>query len=248
MKHVTVDDRRQAFVAKTEEEAYEFCVQSFIEEAKKAIAARASFSVALSGGQTPARMYELLTEPSSALLVNWPLLDVFWGDERCVPPTDPESNYGQAMQYFGRDPLNQAKIHRIKADSEEREKAAREYEKLVLKSCSSGRLDMILLGIGEDGHTASLFPKTAALKEEQKLFVPNFVPQKNVWRQTITFPAIDQARAVYVIAIGKSKSKILKQIFFGEYTVDEIPAQRLGIPTNPVYYILDKKSAYGLGL
>lgn len=248
MKHVTVDERRQAFVAKTEDEAYEFCVHTFIEESQKAIAARASFSVALSGGQTPLRMYELLTEPSSALRVNWPLLEVFWGDERCVPPTDPESNFGQAMQYFERPPLNQAKFHRMKAEVEDREKAAREYEKLVLKSCSSGRLDMVLLGIGADGHTASLFPKTAALKEEQKLFVPNFVPQLNSWRQTITFPAIDQARAVYVLAFGKTKSKILKQIFFGEYTSEEIPARRLGIPTNPVYYILDKKSAYGLGL
>ena len=100
MKRVVIDERRNVLIAKTEEEAYDFCVQTFIEEAKKSIAARATFSVALSGGQTPLPLYEKLSEPSSALLVNWPLVEIFWSDERALPPTDPESNYGSVLQFF----------------------------------------------------------------------------------------------------------------------------------------------------
>jgi len=248
MKRVTVDERRQVFIAKTEEEAYEFCAQTFIEQAKKAISARGSFSVALSGGSTPLPLYELLTEPSSALLVNWPLLELFWGDERCVPPDDEESNYGNAMEYLTRPPLDQSKKHRFVGESTHLEKAARDYEKKLKNSCVDQRLDMILLGIGNDGHTASLFPNTTALKEEKKLCVANHVPQKKCWRLTLTFPAINLARSIYVLALGKGKSKILKKILFGPETPDEIPAQRIGTRKSPAYFVIDKKAAHGLGL
>jgi 6-phosphogluconolactonase len=248
MKRVIVDERRHVFVANTEDEAYDFCLQTFTEEVKKAIAARASCAVALSGGKTPLRLFKRFTEPSSSLLVNWPLLDIFWCDERCVPATDAESNYGNAMQYLSLPPLDQAKIHRLLGDAENLDKAAADYEIAVKKACPDERLDLALLGIGEDGHTASLFPKTQALKEEKRLYVANHVPQKNQWRLTMTFRAIDKAKAVCILALGKAKSKILKQILFGEYNYEEIPAQRLGTPTNPACFIIDKKAAYGLGL
>lgn len=248
MKRVQIDERRQVLVAKTDEEAYDFCAQTFIEESAKSIAARASFSVALSGGQTPIPLYEKLSAPSSALLVNWPLVEIFWSDERTVSPSDPESNYGNALPFFNAPPLSQAKKHRLVGDCDDLETSAANYENLIKAVCSGSRLDMVLLGVGDDGHTASLFPSTAALKENTKLFVPNFVPQRNVWRMSITFPAIDQARAVYVLVIGKGKSKILKQIFFGEYNPDLLPAQRLGTATNPVTFIVDRKAVYGLGL
>ena len=248
MKRVIVDERRQVVVAKTEDEAYEFCLNTIIEEIQKTISARASCSIAISGGNTPLRLYELLTEPSTALLVNWSRLNIFWCDERCVPPTDPESNYGNAMRFFGSPPLDQAKTHRIPADAPELEKAAHEYEKLVKKVCPGGIFDLVLLGVGEDGHTASLFPKTKALSEDRRLFVPNHAGADKGWRMTMTFPTIDRARAVYVLALGKPKAKILKQVLFGEPKPDEIPAQRLGTTEHPVTYIIDKKAAYGLGL
>jgi 6-phosphogluconolactonase len=248
MKRVTIDERRQVLVAKTDEEAYDFCAQTFIEEAAKSIAARASFSVALSGGQTPIPMYEKLAEPSSALLVNWPLVEIFWSDERTVPPTDSESNYGNAIEFLNTPPLNQAKKHRLVGDCDDLITSAANYENLVKAVCAQSRLDMVLLGVGDDGHTASLFPNTEALKDTTRLFTPNFVPQKNMWRMTITFTAIEQARAVYVLVLGRGKSKILKQIFFGDYTPDILPAQRLGTPTNPVTFIVDRKAVYGLGL
>jgi 6-phosphogluconolactonase len=247
MKRVIVDERRQVVVAKTEDEAYEFCLHTLIEEMQKNISTRASCSIAISGGSTPIHLYELLTEPSSALLVNWSRLNIFWCDERNVPPTDSESNYGNAMRFFGTPPFDQAKAYRLPGDAPELEKAAHDYERLVKKVCPGGAFDIVLLGIGEDGHTASLFPKTKALSEERRLYVPNHTPDKG-WRMTMTFPAIDRARAVYVLALGKAKAKILKQVLFGTSTPDEIPAQRLGTAEHPVTYIIDKRAAYGLGL
>lgn len=248
MKHVILDERRQVFVAKTEEEAYEFCQTTFVEEAKKNIAAHASFSVALPGGNTPRPLYERLTEPSTALLVNWSFLHVFVGDERCVPSDDPESNYGMLMEYFSRTPLNQAKLYRIAAEADDKEVAAQEYEKAAKKVMKDGRFDMVLVGLGDDGHTASLFPHTAALKENKRLFVPNHVPQKNCWRMTMTFAGIDQARSLYVLALGKGKAKILKKTLFGEDSFEELPARRLGTPLHPVCFVIDKKAAFGLGI
>jgi 6-phosphogluconolactonase len=248
MKRVIIDERRHLVVTKTEEEAYEFCAQTFIEQAKKAIAARASFSVALSGGSTPLPLYELLTEPSRALLVNWSLLEIFWGDERCVDSDDPESNFGNAMEYFTRPPLDQSKKHRLVGESSNLEKAARDYERKMKKTCAEQRFDLVLLGIGNDGHTASLFPKTAALKEEKKLYIANHISQKECWRLTMTFPAINQARSIYVLAFGRGKSKILKKILFGQENYEELPAQRIGTKENPACFVIDKKAAHGLGI
>ena len=247
MKRVVVDKRRQVVVAKTEDEAYEFCLNTLIEEIQKTVATRASCSIALPGGSTPLRLYELLTEPSTALLINWSRLNIFWGDERCVPPEDAESNFGNAMKFFGNPPLDEAKTHRLPGDERDLDKAAHEYERLVKKICPAGAFDLVLLGIGEDGHTASLFPKTHALSEERRLYVPNQIgPDK--WRLTMTFPAIERARAVYVLVIGKPKAKALKRILFEESSADEVPAQRLGTVERPVTYIIDKRAAFGLGL
>jgi len=248
MKHVTLDERRKVSIASTEEEAYEYCAHTFIEQAQKAISSRAHFCVAVSGGQTPVPFFEALSQPSFALLVNWSLLDIFWVDERCVPADDPESNYGNARTYWQQSPLDQAKKHPLKGDSTDKDRTAREYEKRLKKACPGHCLDMALLGIGDDGHTASLFPNTQALHENKRLYVANHVPSKDSWRLTMTFPAIDQTRALYVLALGRGKSKILKKIFFSDYNYEEIPAQRIGTKENPATFIIDKKAAYGLGL
>ena len=247
MKRVVVDKRRQVVVAKTEDEAYEFCLNTLIEEIQKTVATRSSCSIALPGGTTPLRLYELLTEPSTALLVNWSRLNIFWGDERCVLTTDQDSTFGNAMRFFGNPPLDEAKTHRLPGDASDLEKAAHEYERLVKKVCPGGALDLVLLGIGEDGHTASLFPKTKALSEERRLYVPNQIAP-DTWRLTMTFPAIERARAVYVLVIGKPKAKALKQVLFGNPSPEEVPAQRLGTAEHPATFIIDKRAAFGLGL
>lgn len=248
MKRVSVDERRNVIVAKTEDEAYEYFVQTFAEEAKKSVATHAGFSVALSGGSTPLPFYERLNDPSVALMINWQLLDLFWGDERCVPLQDPECNWSNAISYFALPPLAQARKHRLVGDSQDHKKAANDYESEMRRVCHQGKFDMVLLGIGEDGHTASLFPNTEALQEQTKLFVPNYIPQKKTWRMTMTFPAIDNARSLWVLAFGRPKAKTLKRILFGPTTVDETPAWKLGTKETPATYLIDRKAAYGLGL
>ncbi len=245
---MTIDSRREAYISKTEEEALELCKDLIIKEIQNAILAKGQCSIAISGGKTPLPVFEQLTQPQESLLVNWPLVNIFWVDERCVPQDDPMSNYGNALPYFSTPPLDRAKKHRLIGDREPREQFAQEYEKLLTKTCVRGELDLVLLGIGEDGHTASLFPHTQALHEKKHLYVPNFIPQKNEWRMTLTFPGLDLARKTFVLCLGKGKAKILKQVFLKDTPFEEIPATRIGTPKNPAVFILDKKSSYGLGL
>lgn len=248
MKLIRVDDRRQALVAPGGEEAAAVCAQLFIEEAQRAIATKSSFSVALSGGSTPSAIYKKLQEPTYALSVNWQFVNLFWGDERAVPPDHSDSNYHTAQEYFSMPPLDQARRHRMMGEASDLDAAARDYDNLLHRICPQGKLDLVLLGLGEDGHTASLFPNTAALNETQRFVVANPVPQKECSRLTITYPCINMAGKVVVFAIGRSKAKIIKKILRGEYTPDLLPAQKLGTEQKPVLFILDKRAAYGSGL
>lgn len=246
MKRVTIDERREVLVAKNEDEAYDYFVQVFAEEAKRAVAARGCFNVALSGGKTPIPFYERFKNPSVALMINWPLVNFFWGDERCVPPTSSDSNWGSAIPYFSIPPLDGAHKHRLKGEAKDLDKAASSYENEVKKICPQERFDLVILGMGEDGHTASLFPNTEAIKETSRLFVPNTTEAGP--RLTMTFPAIDSSRSVWVLAFGRPKAKTLKKCFFGPTTIDETPCNRLGTKENPVHFLIDRKAAYGLGL
>ncbi len=248
MKRVRVDERRQALVALDEDTAATVCAQIFVEEAQRAIATKASFSVALAGGSTPQIVYKKLQEPAFALSVNWQFVNLFWGDERTVDPENSESNYKMASEYFSVPPLNLAKRHRMTGEASDLDAAARDYENQIRRTCPQGKFDLILLGIGEDGHTASLFPETQALHEANRYVVSNHIPQKNCNRLTITFPCIDAAGKVVIFAIGRTKAKITKKILRGEYTPDLIPAQRLGTVEKPALFILDKRAAYGSGL
>lgn len=248
MKHVSIDERREAYISKNEEEALELCKEIVIEEIQKAILAKGQCSIAISGGKTPIPLFEMLTQPQASLLINWPLVNIFWVDERCVPPDNEMSNYGNALPYFSTPPLDQAKKHRLIGDKDPKKSFASNYEKLLVKTCPRGELDLVLLGIGDDGHTASLFSRTEALHEKNHLYVPNFIPQKNEWRMTITYPGIDLAKKVLVLCLGKGKAKILKEVFRTDNSFEEIPAWKIGSPKKPAIYILDKKSSYGLGL
>ena len=246
MKRVQFDERREILVAKTEEEAYDYFVQIFTDEAKKAVSGRGCFSVALSGGNTPLPFYEKLREPSIALMINWSLIDLFWGDERCVAPTDSESNFGNALPYFSAPPLDLARRHRLAGEAQDLDKTAREYEVEMKKHCSQGRFDLVILGLGEDGHTASLFPHSPALKEMTRLFVPNEVAEKKCSRLTLTYPALEQARSLWMLAFGRPKAKVLKKWLFGPTTVEEMPCSRLGTKESPIHILMDRKAAYGL--
>jgi 6-phosphogluconolactonase len=197
---------------------------------RTAIAERGSCAIALAGGDTPRRTYERL---ASDLQLDWQRVEFFWGDERPVPPDHPDSNFGMAhaalLGPLGVDPR---RIHRIEAERGDLAAAARDYEQELAKTCDAPdggppRLDLVLLGMGPDGHTASLFPHTAALSETQRWVVANDVPQLGTRRITITFPLIERARSVLVLATGAPKSAVLAEVLEGPFDPERLPSQRL---------------------
>ena len=217
------------------EKTLDYAVNHWIESAKNAIAKNGAFRVALSGGSTPKAIYEkLATEHTNT--INWSKAHLFWGDERTVPPTDPESNYKMAMDAgFAKLPIPKNQIHRMVAEENIEENAAA-YEKLLTTP-----LDLIMLGMGEDGHTASLFPNTAALNEKSRIVIPNLVPQKNTTRMTLTFPAINQAHTIVFYVLGDAKKEMVRKVF--HEPEHQFPSQLIGTPQNKALWILDSAAA-----
>ncbi len=173
----------------------------FLDVALKAATDRGIARVAISGGMTPKSMFELLADPAEAFLkqVPWDRIELYWVDERCVPPDDPESNYRMTKEaLLSKVPLAAERVHRMEGELEP-EVAAAGYESVIrntfkLEGAQTPTFDLILLGLGDDGHTASLFPHTDALSEMSHIVVPNHVPQKDAWRITLTWPVINQGR------------------------------------------------------
>jgi len=195
-----------------------------------AAAERRSFALVLAGGGTPRRTYErLATYPE----IDWSRVEFFWGDERPVPPDHPDSNFGMAraalLDPLGIDPQ---RIHRI-AGERDAAAAARDYEVDIARVLGARpvdpppRLDLILLGMGDDGHTASLFPYTRALSEAQRWVVANDVPQLSTRRITITFPVIERAPSVLVLVAGEAKARALAEVLEGPPDPERLPSQRL---------------------
>lgn len=222
----------------SEEKVIDFCIVHFVDEAQYALDNHSSFSVALSGGSTPKKFYDALTQSPEAKALDWSKINLFWSDERAVPPTDPESNYGMAMKFFSKAPFNSAKVFRMQADRPDREKAAQDYAEEILRHCHAGRFDMVFLGIGEDGHTASLFPGTDALKITDKLVVMNFIPSLKAWRMTLTFHCINSARNIVVLATGPKKTAILHEILDSKEQ-SKFPAQQISGREIPAFFVTD---------
>jgi len=187
---------------------------SLIESAaQEAIAARGVFSLSLSGGNTPKPVYEAL----AAREIAWDNVVITFGDERCVPPDDERSNYLMATRtLLGSVPIPPRNVLRMKGELDPA-LAAKEYEDALRGRAGDGifRHDLILLGMGPDGHTASLFPGTPALGEKQRWVVENYVPQQEMWRITFTYPLIDAARHVCFLLNSAGKDEILDEVFSG---------------------------------
>lgn len=190
----------------------------FCELAKDAIAARNNFAVSLSGGKTPKALYEALATPEYRGRIDWSKVLLFLGDERCVAHDSPDSNYNMIKQTL-LSKLEIPETHVVATEGQDKdpEAAAKHYEERIRRAFGSHndvpRFDLILLGLGPDGHTASLFPDSAALSEKQRLFVANFAPDLKVWRMTITFPVINHGKNVYFLVEGESKAAIVADIF-----------------------------------
>jgi len=219
----------------------------FVELAAASVKARGKFSVALAGGNTPRRTYELLSQNPFRDQVAWNRAHIFWGDERCVPVDDPRSNARMAQQAFLEHvPVPSAGVHPIECAEMPRE-AAHRYESLLRDFFAGGptRLDIVFLGLGENGHTASLFPFTPALGEQERWISQVYAAEQNIYRVTMTAPIINHARAVVFIVSSASKARVLKEVLEGPRDPMRLPAQliRPELQGGELFWLVDKSAA-----
>ena len=213
--------------------------------ARQWIQAQGRFTIALTGGSTPRRLYQILGSPPYAEQIAWDRWQLFWSDERCVPPDHQESNYRMAKEaLLDLVPLPADNIHRIRGEATPRDAAA-EYEKAVRRVIPGARpvLDLVLLGMGEDGHTASLFPGTDALEEEHQLVVANWVPHLQAHRITFTLPLINAASAVAFLVNDLSKAAVLKRVVQPDPGDPPLPAGRVRPASEAVHWFLTMAAA-----
>lgn len=237
------DSPRKILIPGNAEETVMFCVRDLVDKAKKSIEANGSFNIALSGGSTPKVIYKSLANDYQDAC-DWSKVHIFWSDERCVSPEDPDSNYHMAMT----NGLNELAIlpehiYRMPADAKDLKSAAESYEKKIREIVPNGAFDFIMLGMGDDGHTASLFPYTEAIHEKQKLVTENHVTQKSCWRMTFTYPCINNAKFVRFYVIGKNKSTVIEKVFGRVFDPDKYPSQGVGTHKNPSLWIADNDAA-----
>lgn len=221
----------------------ELAGQKLVEAARGAIAARGVFTLALAGGSTPRALYVLLAGEAYRDQFDWEKIHIFFGDERAVPPADELSNFKMATDsLLSHVPLPPENIHRMEAERDELESAAQDYE-AQLKPF--GVLDVVLLGMGDDGHTASLFPHSPVLKENEKLCVATPVAslQPHVRRLTLTYPAINAARYVWILVTGEGKASRLAQVISGQCHTEEAPIIGVRPEKGELVWLVDSGAA-----
>lgn len=219
--------------------------EEFVTAAREAIERDGTFTVALAGGSTPVGMYRLLSDEPYRSQVEWQRVLFFWSDERCVPPDHPESNYGAAAEalvsHLG---VPETNVHRMRGELAP-QVAADEYEEEVTSWVpgTPPRFDLILLGMGDDGHTASLFPGTVALDATVRLVVANVVPKLETTRLTFTAPLINAARRVMFLVTGENKAEALKAVLEGPRDTDTYPSQLVRPRDGLLTWLLDEPAA-----
>lgn len=219
----------------------------FAAACEEAINERGHFRVAISGGHTPVPLFQLLTKPDWADRLPWDKISIFWVDERCVGPDNPESNYGVARrELLSRVPAT--RYYRMRGDQEP-EKAAADYERLLkeefnLTRGELPRFDMMLLGMGPDGHTASLFPGSPALAETKRLVTEVYVPEKKEDRITLTLPVINNSRCCLYLVSGAEKRAALGDVL-NLLSEPVLPAQKVRPGAGDLVWIVDKAAATG---
>lgn len=221
----------------------------FVTIGRQAIRERARFLVALSGGSTPKALYAILASEAFATQLDWSKVHFLFGDERAVPPTDGDSNFALANTLLFT-PLNipPAHIHRMRGEAQP-ETAAIEYEELLRRLTATAPgpwpvLDLVLLGMGEDGHTASLFPGTAALGEQSRWVVPGLSPQGTKSRITLTLGVINHASVILFLVTGQKKANVIRRILQSRADViDAYPAARVVPESGRLMWYLDRAAA-----
>lgn len=240
---------REVIVCQNQEEIFHRSADLFVQLAQESIAANGRFSVALSGGSTPKGMFELLASDVYRERIDWQNIHMFWGDERSVPPTDAQSNYRMANEaMISKIAIPAANVYRMQAEAADIEAAARAYEDSLksyfnLADGAQPNFDLILLGMGDDGHTASLFPGTTALQEKDRIVVVNWVEKFNTNRMTLTAPAINNARNVVFMAAGANKTAPLKEVLAGERNPTLYPSQLIAPTNGKLIWLIDVAAA-----
>lgn len=199
---------------------------SFCELAHRTVNQNGIFRVSLSGGSTPKRVYEMLSQRD----LPWEKIHWFWGDERNVPHDHPDSNYLMVKTaLLSKVDIPKENIHPVPVNIESPAAAAEQYDQLLHKHFNDRwpHWDLVLLGMGDDAHTASLFPETLALGEQGRWFVENWVPKFEAFRYTVTFPAIESGQNIWFIITGKAKQEALRHVLSGEKDPGAYPSQRI---------------------
>jgi 6-phosphogluconolactonase len=235
----------------TPQELFGAAAEEVIRAATEAVAARGKFTIALSGGSTPKSLYNLLATNARTTLP-WDRMYFFWGDERHVPPTDPESNYRMVEEaMLSKVPIPPANVFRMLAEEPDAEAVAAAYEQTLrkffqLSSDAVPQFDLILLGMGPDGHTASLFPGTTGLKEKSRLVIANWVEKLKTHRLSFTLPVINAGRVVTFLVNGTDKATVLKAVLEGNEPGEQYPAKLVQPKEGKLIWFLDRAAASGL--
>jgi 6-phosphogluconolactonase len=231
----------------TPQELFEVAAEEVVRAATEAVAQSGRFTIALSGGSTPKNLFNLLAT-NARTVFPWDRTYFFWSDERHVPPTDPESNYRMAEEIMlSKIPVNAGNVFRIGAENPDAAAAAEAYEQTLRKffQLQPGQVpafDLILLGMGPDGHTASLFPNTAGLQEKTRLVIANWVDKLKANRLTMTLPVLNSAREVAFLASGTDKAQVLRTVLEEDAPPEQYPA-KLVRPTGRLIWFVDRAAA-----
>jgi len=221
--------------------------QIIVRLANEATVTRGRFSIALSGGSTPKALFGLIATEPYLGQINWPSVEIFWADERCVPPDDAESNYAMAKEVLlSKIPIQPRQVHRMPAEKADRDAAAQEYTlemQRVFGTNGIPAFDLIQLGMGPEGHTASLFPHQPALHEQRRLVMPVSVPKPPPLRLTFTPPILNAPRHVLFLVTGSEKADAVQAVLEGPYQPDEYPAQIVRPTNGEVTWMLDTAAA-----
>ncbi len=221
--------------------------QYIVRLASESIVMHGRFTIALSGGSTPRKLYSLLGSEPYRSQIDWALVEIFWSDERCVPPDSEDSNYRMAREtLLSNIPIAAKQVHRMPADQPDRDVASQAYTLELQGTFGTDgipRFDLIQLGMGPEGHTASLFPHQPSLHEQQRLVMPVITPKPPPPRLTFTPPLLNAARHILFLVTGADKSDAVHAVLEGEYNPDEYPAQIVRPKDGEVTWMLDTAAA-----
>lgn len=217
--------------------------ERFVNHARIAVEQSGRFTVALSGGSTPKALHKVLAAKPLRDQIDWTKVEVFFGDERCVPPDHADSNYRMAREtLLSLVPIPGDNVYRMRGEIDPND-AAKEYGQMLKEKFGGGGLDLIYLGMGPDGHTASLFPHTEALKETKHRCVANHVEKLNAWRITMSAPFINRAAAVIILVAGADKAQRLESVLQQEPNPQEQPVQMIAPELGKLSWLLDAAAA-----